>query len=53
MKGTAITFQFAVDIQGTSLTVVYTGTVENDAMKGTVTLGEMGDGTFTGGRKKG
>jgi len=53
LKGTAITFQFAVDIQGTSLTVVYTGTVEKDAMKGTVTLGEMGDGTFTGGRKKG
>jgi hypothetical protein len=53
LKGTEIRFEFGVDIQGTSLTIVYTGTVEKDAMKGTVRLGEMGDGTFTGSRKKG
>jgi hypothetical protein len=53
LKGTEIRFEFGVDIQGTSLTIVHTGTVEKDAMKGTVTLGEMGNGTFTGSRKKG
>lgn len=52
LKGTAITFQFPVDVQGTSVTVVYTGTVEKDTMKGTVKLGDAGDGTFTGTRKK-
>ena len=52
LKGTAITFQFGVDIQGTNVTVVYTGTVEKDSMKGTVKLGEM-EGTFTGSRKEG
>jgi hypothetical protein len=52
VKGTAITFQFPVDIQGTSLTIVYTGTVEKDTMKGTVKLGEAGEGTFTGSRKQ-
>ncbi len=52
IKGNAIAFQFDVDVQGTSLRVVYTGTVERDSMKGTVTLGEMGEGTFSGSRKK-
>ena len=31
--------------------VVYTGTLEKDALKGSVTLGEMGEGTFTAKRK--
>jgi hypothetical protein len=52
LKGTAITFQFDVDVQGTSLRVVYSGTVEGDSIKGTVSLGEAGEGTFTGSRKK-
>lgn len=52
IKGNAIAFQFDVDVQGTSLRVVYAGTVDRDSMKGTVTLGEMGEGTFTGSRKK-
>jgi len=52
LKGTAITFQFPVDVQGTSYTVVYTGSVEKDTMKGTVRLGDMGEGTFTGTRRK-
>ena len=51
MKGSAITFQFGVDVQGTSLTVVYAGTVEKESMKGTVKFGGMGEGTFTGKRK--
>lgn len=52
LKGDAITFQFDVDVQGTALRVVYSGTVEGDTMKGTVSLGEIGEGTFTGSRKK-
>lgn len=52
LKGNAITFQFDVDVQGTALRVVYSGTLEGDTMKGTVSLGSMGEGTFTGSRKK-
>lgn len=52
LKGAAITFQFPVDVQGASLTIVYTGTVEKDTMKGTVRLGEAGEGTFTGARQR-
>ena len=45
-------FTFSVEI-GTEqkVTVVYTGTVEKDSVKGSVTLGELGEGTFTGKRK--
>ena len=52
VKGSAIQFSFAADVQGTKIDVAYTGTVENnDAMKGTVTLGGVGEGTFTGKRQ--
>ena len=45
-------FTFTVEI-GTEqkVKVVYTGTLEKDALKGSVTLGEMGEGTFTAKRK--
>ncbi len=45
-------FTFTVEI-GTEqkVNVVYTGTIEKDALKGSVTLGEMGEGTFTAKRK--
>ncbi len=45
-------FTFTVEI-GTEqkVNVVYTGTIEKDALKGAVTLGEMGEGTFTAKRK--
>jgi hypothetical protein len=52
LKGSAITFQFDVDDQGKTLHVVCSGTVDGDTMKGTVTRGEAGEGTFTGRRKK-
>lgn len=48
LKGSAITFGFTGDVQGTRVTVTYTGTVENGTMKGKVTLGDFGEGTFTG-----
>jgi len=48
LKGSAIEFSFSADAQGTALKVVYKGTVESkDAMKGTVDLGGLGEGTWT------
>ena len=45
-------FTFSVEI-GTEqkVTVVYTGTLDGDTIKGSLTMGEMGEGTFTGKRK--
>ena len=45
-------FTFSVEI-GTEqkVTVVYTGTLAGDTIKGSLTMGEMGEGTFTGKRK--
>jgi hypothetical protein len=41
-----------VSVEGTSFTVIYEGTVESrDSMKGTVTLGDLGTGTFTAKRE--
>ena len=47
VKGTAITFSFGTDVQGTHLDVTYTGTIDGkDSMKGKVNLGGLGEGTF-------
>jgi len=45
-------FTFTVEI-GTEqkVEVVYTGTLDGDTIKGSLTMGEMGEGTFTGKRK--
>jgi hypothetical protein len=52
VKGTAITFAFGTDVQGTHLDVTYSGTIEgNDSMKGKVNLGGLGEGTFTAKRQ--
>ena len=51
IKGTAIEFAIDVDVQGTAAHIVYSGTVEKDAMKGTVKLGDFGEGTFTAKKK--
>lgn len=49
LKGNDLSFNFKVSGQGQELIVTYTGVVEgNNAVKGTVTLGELGEGTFTG-----
>ena len=48
VKGNEITISFKASAQGADLSVTYTGTVEGDTMKGKVSLGEFGDGTFTG-----
>jgi hypothetical protein len=51
VKGKAITFSFKGTVEGTAFTVTYSGTVEKDTMKGKVTLGDAGEGTFTGTKK--
>lgn len=51
IKGNAITFSFTGAIEGNTFTVTYSGTVEKDTMKGKVTLGDVGEGTFTGKKK--
>jgi len=52
IKGQAISLSLNVEMQGTPLTVTYTGTVEtSDAMKGTVDIGGQATGTFTGKRQ--
>jgi hypothetical protein len=53
VKGTAISFSFTAEAQGTKVTCTYEGTVEKDSnsMKGKVSLGELGEGTFTAKRK--
>lgn len=48
LKGNKIYIVFTVS----GIDIEYTGTVDGDNMKGTVALGTMGDGTFTGTRKK-
>jgi hypothetical protein len=52
VKGSAIVFSFDVTVEGQSVTITYEGTVESqDSMKGTVRLGSLAEGTFTGKRK--
>lgn len=48
VKGNELTINFKVNAQGTDLAITYTGTVEGSAIKGKVSLGELGEGTFTG-----
>ena len=51
IKGDAISFSFTVTMEGNTVTVTYSGTVEKDTMKGKVAFGDMGEGTFTGKKK--
>jgi len=51
VKGNELTLNYKVSAQGADLSVTYTGTVDGDTIKGKVSLGELGEGTFTG--KKG
>jgi len=52
VKGSDINFTIKINAQGQELTVTYSGKIENkDSMKGTVKLGEMGEGTWSGKRK--
>jgi len=51
VKGNAVELSFDVSIEGTALHIVYSGTAEKDSMKGTVSLGDFGQGTFTAKKK--
>jgi hypothetical protein len=51
IKGNAITFGFTTSFQGSTVTVTYTGTADATTMKGKVTVGDLGEGTFTGKKK--
>lgn len=51
VKGNKATWSFSASAQGTQIDIEYTGTVEKDTMKGTVTMSGVGEGTFTGKRK--
>ena len=48
VKGSAITFGFTASVEGNTIKVTYTGTVESTSMNGKVSLGDLGEGTFTG-----
>jgi hypothetical protein len=47
IKGNAITFEFTATLEGNAVKVVYSGTVDKATMAGKVTLGDLGEGTFT------
>ncbi|HEU4686748.1 MAG TPA: hypothetical protein VFS23_00230 [Vicinamibacterales bacterium] len=52
VRGRDIAFKFIGTVQGMSVDVAYTGTIEsNDAMKGTLDIGGLAQGTFTGKRQ--
>jgi hypothetical protein len=51
VKGSAVEFSFDVSFQGTALHIIYAGTADASSMKGTVKLGDFGEGTFTGKKK--
>jgi len=52
-KGPAIDFVVSSNVQGAAIVLRYNGTVEGkDTMKGKLSMGEFGDGTFTAKRKQ-
>ena len=52
IKGTAIEFTVAANVQGNSVAVTFTGTVDDaNSMKGKVSFAGLGEGTFSGKRK--
>ena len=52
VKDNKIEFTLKVEVQGQAMTLTYTGTIEKDGtMKGTVAMGDVGSGTWTGKRQ--
>jgi hypothetical protein len=47
VKGNDITFSFTVDAQGNTLKETYTGKIDKDTMKGTLSIEGLGEGTFS------
>ena len=48
VKGEDISIEYVVDGQAGSLAVTYTGKTDGKTMSGKVSLGQLGEGTFTG-----
>lgn len=48
VKGNEVTLNLQVNAQGMDLAITYSGTVEGATMQGTVKLGDLGEGKFTG-----
>jgi hypothetical protein len=51
LKGSELNFTIDVSFQDTKVHIVYSGTATKDALKGTATFGDIGEGTFTARRK--
>jgi hypothetical protein len=52
VKGQGVNFTFEGNVQGNAVPVTYAATIENkDAMKGTIDIGGVATGTFTGKRQ--
>ena len=48
VKGDDVTIEYKVDGQAGSLAVKYSGKTDGKTMRGNVSLGPLGEGTFTG-----
>src|ERR1700689_24301 len=48
VKGDDVTIEYKVEGQGGTLAVKYSGKTEGKTMSGKVSLGQLGEGTFTG-----
>ena len=52
VKGQTVNFTFNADLQGQSVPVTYAATIESkDSLKGTIDIGGVATGTFTGKRQ--
>src|SRR5262245_11124839 len=52
VQGENVTFTFQADLQGQGVPVTYQATIQSkDAMKGTIDIGGLATGTFTGKRQ--
>jgi hypothetical protein len=52
IKGNAIAFAAKLSAQGQEIVLTFSGTVDQDSMKGTVDFGGMGSANWSGVRKK-
>lgn len=51
VNGSAVAFDFVLDVRGMDLKLDYSGLVEGDTMKGKAVFGQFGEGTFSAKRK--
>jgi hypothetical protein len=51
VRGDDVTIEYKVEAQGQNLAVKYSGKTDGKKMSGKVSLGQLGDGTFTGSKQ--